>query len=550
MKTIDAIAQILKMEGIQHIAAFPTTPVIESVAEAGIRPIICRQERAGVGIADGYARVKNGAPPGVFAMQYGPGAENAYAGVATAFSDGVPLLLLPLGHPRDRDGVYPNFSSLRNFAGVTKSVEQVNMPGRVADTMRRAFARLKMGRPGPVMVEIPTDVAVEEVPAGTLEAYKPVKATAPQGDPQAIQEAVKALLSAAHPVIHAGQGVLYGNATQELVEFSELTQIPVMTTMAGKSAFPEKHPLALGSASGVMSRPAYEFLKRADVVFGVGTSFSKHGMVTPIPPGKALIQVTNDPVDIDKSYYVDYPILGDAKLVLGQCIEAARDLLSTRPRRRNGGVAEEIATLRQEWLAQWMRKLTSNEKPITPYRVIGEFMRNVNPAQAIVTHDSGSPRDQLMPFYQSDGPRTYLGWGKSHGLGTGLGLTIGAKLAAPDMFCVNFMGDAAFGMIGLDFETAARSGLPILTVVLNNSTMAIETQAMAASHRLYGTRNLGGNYADMARAMGGWAERVEEPGQVGPAILRAKRATEEGRAALLEFITSQEQEFSHRAPFR
>ena len=550
MKTIDAIAQILKMEGIQHMAAFPTTPVIESVAAAGIRPIICRQERAGVGIADGYARVKNGSPPGVFAMQYGPGAENAYAGVATAFSDGVPLLLLPLGHPRERDGVYPNFSSVRNFAGVTKSVEQINMPGRVADTMRRAFARLKMGRPGPVMVEIPADVAVEEVPAGTLEGYKPIKTTAPQGDPQAVRSAVEALLLAAHPVIYAGQGVLYGNATQELVEFAELTQIPVMTTMAGKSAFSEKHPLALGSASGVMNRPVYEFFKRADVVFGVGTSFSSHGMVTPIPTGKTLIQATNDPIDIDKGYYVDYPILGDAKLVLRQCIEAARDLLSTRPRRGDGHVAEEIATLRQEWLAQWMRKLASTEKPITPYRVIWEFMRNVDPAKAIVTHDSGSPRDQFMPFYQSDGPRTYLGWGKSHGLGTGLGLTIGAKLAAPDKFCVNFMGDAAFGMIGLDFETAVRSNLPILTVVLNNSTMAIETQSMTTSHALYGTRDLGGNYADMARAMGGWAERVEDPGQVGPAILRAKRATEEGRAALLEFITSQEQEFSYRAPFR
>ena len=126
MRTIDAIAEILKIEGLQYMSTFPTTPVIEAVAEVGIRPIICRQERAGVGIADGYARVTNGNPPGVFAMQYGPGAENAYAGVATCFSDGVPVLLLPLGHPRDRDGVYPNFGSVKNFAGVTKNVEQTD----------------------------------------------------------------------------------------------------------------------------------------------------------------------------------------------------------------------------------------------------------------------------------------------------------------------------------------------------------------------------------------------------------------------------------------
>ena len=196
-----------------------------------------------------------------------------------------------------------------------------------------------------------------------------------------------------------------------------------------------------------------------------------------------------------------------------------------------------------------MPKLTSDEVPITPYRVIWEFMKNVDPAQAIVTHDSGSPRDQIMPFYQSGGPRTYLGWGKSHGLGTGLGLIIGAKLAAPEKLAVNFMGDAAFGMTGLDFETAVRTDLPILTVVLNNSTMAIEAKPLATSHALYRTRDIGGNYADMAVAMGGWAERVEDPAEVGPAILRAKAATEDGHAALLEFITSEEQAFSHKRPF-
>ncbi|MEE2700658.1 MAG: thiamine pyrophosphate-requiring protein [Chloroflexota bacterium] len=549
MRTIDAIAEILKIEGLQYMSTFPTTPVIEAVAEVGIRPIICRQERAGVGIADGYARVTNGNPPGVFAMQYGPGAENAYAGVATCFSDGVPVLLLPLGHPRDRDGVYPNFGSVKNFAGVTKNVEQINMPSRVADTMRRAFALLKMGRPGPVMVEIPADVAIEEVPDDILAGYRPVRNTVAAGDPSAVLEATKALLGATNPIIYAGQGVLYADATEELVELAELLQIPVTSTMAGKSAFPEKHPLALGSSTGVMSRPVYEFLSKADVVFGIGTSLTKHGMTTPIPTDKTFIHATNDPIDISKNYYADYPVLGDAKLVLRQFIDASKDLLGTQGRRAGGHVAEEIATMRQEWLAQWMPKLTSSQRAITPYRVIWEFMQNVDPSQAIVTHDSGSPRDQLMPFYQSDGPRTYLGWGKSHGLGTGLGVIIGAKLAAPEKFCVNFMGDAAFGMIGLDFETAVRSNLPTLTVVLNNSSMAIETQAMARSHELYGTRDLGGNYADMARAMGGWSERVEDPDDVGPAILRAKHATEDGKAALLEFITTQEQDFSYRRAF-
>ena len=547
MRTLDAIAHILKKEGIEYLSAFPTTSVIESAADIGVRPIICRQERVGVGIADGYSRVSNGRPPGVFAMQYGPGAENAYAGVATAFSDAVPMLLLPLGHPSGRDGVYPNFSSVRSYESVTKNVERMASPHLVTDVMRRAFALLKMGRPGPVMVEIPADVGDAEVPEGALESYRPVRAAIAGPDARAVDEAAAALLSAENPVVYAGQGVMYADASDELVELAELLQIPVTTSMAGKSGFPEKHPLSLGSSSGVMNGAAYHFLSRADVVFAIGSSLTKHGMTTTIPADKTIIQATNDPIDISKNYDVHYPLLGDAKLVLRQFIEACGDRLGGE--RRNGATADEIASVRERWLEGWMRKLASDEVPITPYRVMWEFMRNVNSDEAIVTHDSGSPRDQLMPFYRAGGPRTYLGWGKSHGLGTGLGLNIGAKLAAPDKFVVNFMGDAAFGMTGLDFETAARSDIPILTVVLNNSTMAIETSHMARSHELYRTRDLGGNYADLALAMGGWAEKVEDPADVGAAILRAKEATENGQAALLEFITSEEGEFSHRRPF-
>ena len=480
-------------------------------------------------------------------MQYGPGAENAYAGVATAFSDAVPMLLLPLGHPSDRDGVYPNFSSVRSYESVTKNVERLQAPHLVVDTMRRAFALLKTGRPGPVMVEIPADVGAEEVPDGVLNSYRPVKAAIAGANVAAVDEAAGVLMSANNPIVYAGQGVLHAEATDDLVELAELIQIPVTTSMAGKSGFPERHPLSLGSSSGVMNGAAYHFMKRADVVFAVGSSLTKHGMTTTIPSEKTFIQATNDPIDLNKNYNVEYPLLGDAKLIIRQLIDACRDRIGDEV--RDGATADEIATRRGEWLDQWMRKLGSDEVPINPYRVMWEFIRNVDPDHAIVTHDSGSPRDQLMPFYQAGGPHTYLGWGKSHGLGTGLGLNIGAKLADPGKFVVNFMGDAAFGMTGLDFETAARSDIPILTIVLNNSTMAIETSAMTVSHELYRTRDLGGRYADLGRAMGGWAERIEDPADVGPAILRARAATEDGQAALLEFITSEEGEFSHRRPF-
>jgi acetolactate synthase I/II/III large subunit len=300
----------------------------------------------------------------------------------------------------------------------------------------------------------------------------------------------------------------------------------------------------LGSVSGVMSGPAQHFFERADVIFAVGTSLTKHGMVATLPSDRTVIHATNDDRDLNKSYEVQYPVLGDAKAVLRQFLDACKDLMTETV--REVGVTGEIAQVRESWLKQWLPKLTSDGVPLNRYRVMWDFINTVDAAQAIVTHDSGSPRDQLMPFYRATAPRTYLGWGKSHALGTGLGLNMGAKLAAPDKFCVNFMGDAAFGMTGMDFETAVRNDIPITTIVLNNSAMAIERHALVTSHDLYRVREIGGNYADMARAMGGYAERIETPQDIVPAIKHARRQNEAGHPVLLEFITSQEIEFSNK----
>lgn len=548
VQTIDAIAEILKREGVQYLSCFPTTPVIEACAAAGIRPVICRQERVGVGIADGYSRVTNGRPPGVFAMQYGPGAENAYSGVATAFSDSVPTLLLPLGHPRERQGVFPMFDSIASFASVTKHRERLNLSQSTSQVMRRAINALYTGRPGPALVEIPADVALEEVSEEAFYWGGNVRRAAAQADDADVAAAARALCAATYPVIHAGQGALYAEATDELVELAELLSVPVMTTLLGKSGFPEQHPLALGSGSGVMNGAVYHFVRRADVIFGVGASFTKHGMSMNLPPGRTLIQNTNDPRDLNKDYDAQFPLIGDARLTLRQLIDACREIVGDS-RRDNAAVAGEIASVRNAWLAEWEHKTTAGGRPVNPYRVITDFQRAVPAADAIVTHDSGSPRDQITPFYRAGGPRSYLGWGKSHGLGTGLGLVIGAKLAAPEKMCVNFMGDAAFGMVGLDFETAVRSGAPITTVVLNNSTMAVETGAMQRSHALYNTRDLGGNYADLGRAMGGYAERITDPEEIIPAFQRARRQNEEGNAVLLEFITNEEIDYSHKRAF-
>ena len=548
MKVLDAIITVLKKEGLECLNCFPTTPIIEAAAAQDIKPIVCRQERVGLGIADAYSRVTNGKKLSAFAMQYGPGAENAYPGVATAFSDSTPLLVLPLGHPLDRDGVFPMFSSLKSYESITKSIEQITTPSKSIDVLRRAIASMRNGRPGPAMVEIPEDILNQDIEDSRVENYKKIKFVRSMASSDEITNISKIILSAKNPIIIAGAGVLYAEATRELAEFAELLQIPVMTTMEGKSSISERnHPLALGSGSGVMSDPVVHFMKKSDVVIALGTSLTKHPMVTTIPPGKIIIHNTNDPKDLYKSYDIDYPVLGDTKLVLEQLIESCRDYLSGKIIRND--VPEEIFEVRKQYLENWSKHLDSKDKPISPYRVISEFMKSIDPKDAIVTHDAGSPRYQIMPFYQSDTPRSYLGWGKSHQLGTGLGFAIGAKLASPDKFCVNFMGDAAFGMTGLDFETAVRTKLPITTIVLKNSTMAIETNHMKISHEKFKARDLDGDYADIARSLGGWSEVIDDPEDIASSLLRAKEKNQEGISVLLQFNTSKDQNFANMRPF-
>src|SRR5262245_24681833 len=202
MKVVDAIAEILKREGVEYLPCYPTSPMIEAAAAVGIRPIVSRQERVGMGIADGFSRVSNGRPVGVFAMQSGPGAENAFSGVATAYSDSVPVLVLPLGYSTERAGMAREFNSVRAYTRVTKYVEEVNSAGRVVQIMRRAFSQLKMGRPGPVMVEIPADIAMEELEQSAF-IYQPVKATRFAGDPRDVDEAARVLVGAQCPVIRS-----------------------------------------------------------------------------------------------------------------------------------------------------------------------------------------------------------------------------------------------------------------------------------------------------------------------------------------------------------
>jgi acetolactate synthase-1/2/3 large subunit len=537
MKTGPAIAEILKREGVEYLFAYPVNHLIEHCAALDIRPIIVRQERIGLHMADAMSRLTKGRKMGVFCMQSGPGSENAYGGVAQAFGESVPLLVIPAGYPRRIAHVPPNFNSTLTMAHVAKHAEPVTNGREIENIMRRAFSMLRNGRGSPVIIEFPAEANTEDAPDPLT--YEPVITTRYGPDPAAVKEAAKVLVAAKRPVIYAGHGVHWAEAYAELKELAELLAIPVCTSLQGKSSFDESHPLALGSGGRAYPKAVRHFLDNCDVLFGVGCSFTETNFGISMPKGKTVIHTTLDPNHLNKDVRAQHGLIGDAKLALRAMIDECSKLVGGK-KRDAGPVAAEIKPMADEWLKEWMPKLTSNDAPLNPYRVLWDLQNTVDKANTIITHDAGSPRDQLSPFWKTTAPHTYIGWGKTTQLGYGLGLAMGAKLAMPDKLCINVWGDAAIGFTGMDFETAVRERISIMSVLLNNFSMAIELHIMKVSTEKYRSTDISGDYAAMARAFGGYGERVTKPEDIIPAIKRGIEQTKKGVPVLLEFITSKE----------
>ena len=536
MKVARAIAEILGREGVDVIFGYPRNAVLEQAAGVGIRTVIVRQERTGVHMADALSRLSRGRRLGVFAMQHGPGTENAYGGVAQAYSESVPVLVLPQGYARRIAHVPGNYNASIAMREITKTAEPILLAAETPAILRRAFTALRNGRLRPALVEMPWDVLDEDVAEPLI--YEPVVATRTAPDPEAVARVADRLVAAKRLVIHAGQGVHWAEAYDELRELAELLAAPVSTSLEGKSAFDETHPLALGSGGAAIPGQLRHFLDRADLILGIGCSFAETAFGVAMPAGAKIVHATLDPADLNKGVPCIDALVGDAQLTLAMLVAACRERL-TSPR-DPAPVAAEIAAVEADWLADWLPLLESDDTPLSPFRVLWDLQRTVDVANTIITHDAGSPRDQLTPYWKTRAPLSYIGWGKTTQLGYGLGLAMGAKLACPDKLCINVWGDAAIGFTGMDFETAVRERLPILSILLNNSAMAIELPIMPVATERFRATDISGDYAAFARAMGGYGERVTTPDEIVPAIRRGVAATEAGQPALLEFITAQE----------
>lgn len=542
MNGIEYIAKILKDEGVEWISCFPSNPIISAAARENIRPIAFRHERGAVMAADGYSRISDRQRFGVVAVQSQAGAENVMGGLAQAAADNIPILVLLGGNSLEQISVRPNFSAVQKYEGWVKHVEAIYTPNQIGDVMRRAFNALRNGVPGPVVVELTSDVCGFSVPKD-YQNYKSPKLSRQSPDLDDINETVEKWLAATHPVIWAGGGVLFAGGSSLLEELAELTATPVFCTMPGKSAFNERHPLALGAGCGTTTKMAHERLSKSDLIIALGSSLTHSPYGQRINPGKTIIHNTCNPYDINKDEASDLNLIGDTSLTIKLLVEAINKRTNGEGFGNKENVEAEIKNMREEWLEDWNPILMSDEEPVTYYRVIHELNQTLDLENSIVTHDAGAPRDCIVPFYTATVPHSYIGWGKTTHLGFGIPLMIGAKMAEPKKFCLNIMGDGAFGMSGTDIETAARSGAAITTILLNNSAMATYTGGNQGAigekaREKYGVSTMNGNYAQIAEGMGAVGIVVKKASALAPALTKAKALNKEGKTVLIEVMAN------------
>ena len=530
------IARILKAEGVDWVSTFPVCKVNNSLGREGMPMVMMRDDRYAVAVADAFSRIMGGTKIGVCTFQGGvnaAGLQVAFAGMAQAFEDGSPVLCITDGISAG-DTENSQFDVTAALKSVTKWYGHLDKPERLPEFMRRAFTMLRSGRPGPVVIAIPDpDLQYDD----TADPYIPVKGSKSMPDPADVSGAIDLLLKAENPLIYAGEGVIYAGASDELTEFAELVNTPVVSTLKAKGAFPENNPLFVG----VRGDQVNEYLNKCDLLFAIGSSLSpgrfSHGV--PNAVNKTIVHCTIDELHINKIYPTAQAVIGDAKFSLQALISDAK----AKGGRPAGNVAAEVKISRDTAMTKYREAMASNDKPINPYRVYAGLMEALNPLTSFVTHESGNTRDQLSTVYDTLIPRGFLGWGNVSSLGFSFAATIAAKLAHPDKDCVAVTGEAGLGYMLGQLEVALRQQIGITVVHVSNGGFAGYGPGFwGDGHDPFTHKVLGYDDVDMSKVIGelGYhTERVTEPIDVVLALKRAFDVNKSGQPAYIEFICSQ-----------
>ena len=529
MRVADAVVDILRSEGVKFVAALPgddILPLFDAFHQQNDIPLILtRHEQATVFMADGYAR--SCGEPGVAMVTKGPGRCNAMTAIVNAFTDCVPLVVI-FGHSSRKQlakGMLQEVPYLDIFQTVAKWTFSIPSPERVPEVFRRAFTLARSGRPGPVIIEIPQDISMAQA---DIPPYTKTRRVRFGPDPYDIDKLLELMRESKRPLIYVGRGALWSGATEDLVRVAEAFALPVMATLPAKGAMPEDHPLCLGL--GGYPRAVYstgqskKFAEDADLVIALGCSFRQHATSSwlPKPAHAKLVQVDIDPAELHKNYAADLVMLSDLKLFLQALLQRGTQKLDGWRKGMNGVVAEEISELKKQWMDSWNQRLTSDEVPINPYRACWDLTNCLDRRKSILLHDAGVTRAYVSHHYEALFPNGFIGFGGTSAMGWSTPAAMGAKLAHPDKTVVNVTGDGSFGLTGMEIETAARNDIRTLTVILNNESLGASRETL---HERFKGHEIGislrGDYAAVARALGAYGERIEQPRDLQPALGRA-----------------------------
>jgi acetolactate synthase-1/2/3 large subunit len=528
------VVEMLKAHGVRHIFGVPGDTGLafyDALAQAdeqgAIIHVLARDERSAAYMADAYARVSS--RPGVCEGPSGAGATYLASGLAEAHSSSIPVVALTSDTPvnqQDRN-VLTALDQPALFAPITKWAVRVKQAERIPDLMRQAFRTAASGRPGAVQVTLPVDVLESEVEAPPLhaeEACRSFPAYRTRPDPDALERAANLLLEAKRPVIVAGGGVMISGARFELTALAEALGAPVGTSISGKGAIAEDHPLSLGVVGNNGRRPyANTILRSADLILYVGcktNSVTTDDWTLPLTTTRqTILHLDVDPVEIGRHYATAIGVVGDAKLSLADLVTAIRTRESPPHPNPLAGLDREISSF---W-ADFEAKAAESASPIKPQRIIGVLARLL-PAASVVVADSGTPTPFAAAYLRSiDGRRVIIPRGYG-GLGYAIPGVVGAKLARPEAAVVGLAGDGSFGMSAGELETIARLGLPVTLIHFNNACFG---WIKVSQDLLYGGRHFGVDFqtdtdhAAIARGFGLHGVRVEDAAEVEPTLREA-----------------------------
>lgn len=529
-----ALFEALKAEGVRHIFGIPggaIIPVYDALYdEHEITHILTRHEQAAAHAADGYARALG--KPGVCMTTSGPGATNLTTGILNAYMDSSPVVAISGQVPTKTLGTdaFQEADMLSVMLPITKHNFIVHTVEELPATVRLAFRTAMSGRPGPVHIDLPKDVQVSKADLKIPAEVNYDKMPKLEPDPEEVRAAVRMMVGAEQPVIYAGGGVIWSGASAEIVQLAELLGAPVVTSLMGKGAIPENHPLSLGML-GMHGRMAANLaVTECDLLIGVGVRFSDRatGDVRYFAPRAKIIHVDIDPVEIGKNVRVDLPVAADARLFLRAVIAGLRLQV------KKGRTSEWLR--RVEMLKKDLSpRMDYDDVPIKPQRAIKEIMEALGD-EAIVVTEVGQCQMWAAHFYQVMKPRHFISSGGLGTMGFGFPAAIGAKVARPECNVVNIAGDGSFLMNSQEMATAVVNRINVVSCIFDNGYLGMVKQWQDLFYQKRRSAvDLRGSpdFVRLAEAYGGWGDKATRPGEIGPKL---KEALSSGKPAILDIV--------------